>query len=181
MKVSETELPGVLVVKLDIFRDARGYFLETHNSARYAEAGIAQTFVQDNFSRSVKHTLRGLHFQEPFAQGKLVTVLDGAVFDVVVDVRRGSPTFGRWWGIDLVAEEGTQVWVPAGYAHGFCVTSDSALFSYKVTERYSRESERSILWSDPEIGIRWPTSAPLLSPKDAAAPTLRNAEVMPRY
>jgi dTDP-4-dehydrorhamnose 3,5-epimerase len=181
MKVTETELPGVLVIQLDLFKDPRGYFLETHNVRRYAEAGIKETFIQDNLSRSVRNTLRGLHFQEPFGQGKLVTVLDGSVFDVVVDVRRGSPTFGRWWGMELRAEEARQIWVPAGFAHGFAVTSDSALFSYKVTERYSKESERSILWNDPEIGIRWPIAEPLLSDKDAAAPTLRAAEVLPKY
>jgi dTDP-4-dehydrorhamnose 3,5-epimerase len=181
MKVSDTDLPGVKVIELDVFRDSRGYFMETHNAERYAKLGIADTFVQDNFSRSIRGTLRGLHYQEPFAQGKLVSVLDGAVFDVVVDIRRGSPTFGRWWGIELRADQPRQVWIPAGFAHGFCVTSETALFSYKVTERYSKESERSILWNDPALGIRWPVEAPLLSPKDAAAPTLRDAEVLPAY
>ena len=181
MKITDTELPGVKVIQLDVFKDARGYFLETHNIARYRDAGIPDTFIQDNLSRSVKNTLRGLHYQEPFAQGKLVTVLDGSVFDVVVDIRRGSPTFGRWWGMELRAEDARQIWIPAGYAHGFAVTSETALFQYKVTERYSKESERSLLWNDPEVGIRWPISEPLLSPKDAAAPTLRTAEVLPKY
>jgi dTDP-4-dehydrorhamnose 3,5-epimerase len=181
MKVSDTELPGVKLIQLDLFRDPRGFFMETHNVERYAAAGIPDTFIQDNFSRSVKDTLRGLHYQEPFAQGKLVTVLDGSVYDVVVDIRRGSPTFGRWIGVELRAEAGLQVWIPAGFAHGFCVTSESALFSYKVTERYSRESERSILWNDPGIGIRWPVAEPLLSPKDAQAPVLTAAPVLPTF
>ncbi len=181
MKVLTTELPGVLVLEPRAFQDARGSFMEVFHSARYAAAGIPGTFVQDNLSRSVKGTLRGLHFQEPNGQGKLVQVLSGSVYDVVVDVRRGSPTFGRWTAMELTGENRLQLWVPPGFAHGFCVLSERADFFYKCTDFYSPTSERSIAWNDPELAIPWPVSAPLLSPKDAAAPGLKDAPVLPVF
>src|SRR5438874_609819 len=146
MNVAETELAGVLVIEPRVFSDERGLFLETYSAERYAALGLPVRFVQDNFSRSVRGTLRGLHFQEPHAQGKLVQVTRGSVFDVVVDVRRGSPTFGKWIGVDLDGETARQMWIPAGFAHGFCVTSDVADFWYKCTTPYAPGSERCIRW-----------------------------------
>jgi dTDP-4-dehydrorhamnose 3,5-epimerase len=182
VKVSETALPGVLVVEPRVFADDRGFFFESYQVERYAGAGIARPFVQDNFSRSVRGTLRGLHFQEPKAQGKLVQVMRGSVYDVVVDVRRGSPTFARWIGFELSGETPKQVWIPPGFAHGFCVTSDSADFHYKCTAPYAPEAERSIRWDDPALAIAWPVAhPPLLSAKDAAAPLLADAPVLPSY
>ena len=181
MKVTPTELPEVLLVEPRVFGDARGFFLETFQAERYATAGIPGHFVQDNLSRSAKGTLRGLHFQEPRAQGKLVLVLHGAVWDVAVDVRRGSPRFGRWVGLELSEENRRQLWIPPGFAHGFCVVSDTADFFYKCTELYAPETERVVRWDDPALGIRWPIAAPLLSAKDRAAPTLADAPVLPVY
>jgi dTDP-4-dehydrorhamnose 3,5-epimerase len=181
MKITETALPGVLVIEPRMFVDERGFFLETYQSERYGAHGVPTTFVQDNFSRSVRGTLRGLHFQEPKAQGKLVQVTHGAVLDVVVDVRRGSPTFGKWVGVELSGDQPRQMWIPPGFAHGFCVTSERADFWYKCTTPYSPEAERSIRWDDPSIGIVWPVSQPLLSKKDAAAPLLADAPVLPAY
>jgi dTDP-4-dehydrorhamnose 3,5-epimerase len=181
MNLRETSLPGVVVIEPRIFRDERGAFAETFHAQRYAEAGIAGPFVQDNFSRSRKGTLRGLHFQEPEAQGKLVQVLRGKVFDVAVDVRRGSPTFGQWLGLELDGETLRQLWVPPGFAHGFCVLSDEAEFVYKCTALYAPKAERSIRWDDPELAIAWPLTEPLLSPKDAAAPLLCDAPLLPSY
>jgi dTDP-4-dehydrorhamnose 3,5-epimerase len=181
VKVLATELPGVLVLEPRAFEDSRGSFMELFHVGRYAEAGIPGAFVQDNLSRSVKGSLRGLHFQEPHGQGKLVQVLAGSVYDVVVDVRRGSPTFGRWTAMELTAENRLQLWVPPGFAHGFCVLSERADFFYKCTDFYSPTSERSIAWNDPDLAIPWPVSAPLLSPKDAAAPRLKDAPVLPVF
>jgi len=181
VKVTPTQLPGVLLVEPKVFRDARGFFLETFHVERYAAAGIPGPFVQDNLSRSGKGTLRGLHFQEPQAQGKLVQVLRGAVFDVAVDVRKGSPHFGRWVGVELNDENRHQLWIPSGFAHGFCVLSDSADFFYKCTALFAPEAERAIRWDDPALGIRWPVEAPRLSTKDAAAPRLSEALVLPDY
>lgn len=173
MKVTETALPGVLLIEPRVFRDDRGYFMETYNAVRYAQHGVPTAFVQDNFSQSVRGTLRGLHYQDPRPQGKLVQCLRGSVFDVVVDIRRGSPTFGKWVGYELSDENAHQMWVPPGFAHGFYVKSESAFFSYKVTDYWVKEAEFSLAWNDPEIGIEWPLSGPpLLSPKDAAAPGL---------
>jgi dTDP-4-dehydrorhamnose 3,5-epimerase len=180
MKIIETELPGVLVLEPRVFSDDRGFFLETFHVTRYAAAGIPTEFPQDNLSRSVRGTLRGLHFQEPHGQGKLVQVIRGAVFDVAVDIRRGSPTFGRWIGVELSDAAPRQMWIPPGFAHGFCVTSESADFHYKCTTLYAPEAERSIRWDDPQIGIVWPVREPILSKKDAAAPTLAEAPVLPR-
>ena len=181
MKVVPSELPEVLVIEPVVHGDSRGFFYELFQSGRYAAAGLASSFVQDNVSRSVKNTLRGLHFQEPKAQGKLVQVLRGTVFDVAVDVRRGSPRFGRWVGVELSEATARQLWIPAGFAHGFCVLSDSADFFYKCTEVYSPETERTILWNDPAIGIRWPVSEPILSGKDRNGSTLADAPVLPSF
>jgi dTDP-4-dehydrorhamnose 3,5-epimerase len=181
LTVVETALPGVLLIEPRVFGDARGFFLETFHAARYAEYGIRMPFVQDNWSRSVRGTLRGLHFQEPHAQGKLVQVVQGAVFDVAVDVRRGSPAFGRWVGYELSAENKRQLWVPPGFAHGFVVLSDSCDFLYKCTDVYRPDAERAIAWNDPALGIDWHVATPILSPKDAAAPRLADAPVLPVY
>ncbi len=181
MKVTETPLPGVLLFEPQVFGDARGFFMETFQAHRYAEAGVRASFVQDNLSRSVKGTLRGLHLQEPRPQGKLVQALAGAVFDVAVDVRKGSPHFGKWYGVELSEANRRQLWIPPGFAHGFCVLSDSADFSYKCSELYAPESERSVLWNDPDLGIDWPVKEPLLSKKDAGAPRLKDASVLPAY
>ena len=172
MKVEHTALPGVLILEPKVFGDARGFFMETWNRSRYAEAGLPGEFVQDNVSYSRHGVLRGLHYQSPRAQGKLVHVLEGEVFDVAVDVRVGSPTFGRWAGATLSAQNRRQLWIPPGFAHGFCVTGETALFCYKCTELYAPEHEGSILWNDPAIGIAWPLEHPTLSAKDAAAPPL---------
>jgi dTDP-4-dehydrorhamnose 3,5-epimerase len=181
MRVVPTELPEVLILEPRVHGDSRGFFYETFQAGRYAGVGISGPFVQDNLSRSVRGTLRGLHFQEPRAQGKLVQVLRGTVWDVAVDVRRGSPRFGRWIALDLSETTPRQLWIPPGFAHGFCVLSDSADFFYKCTELYSPESERSVAWDDPAIGIAWPVEEPLLSPKDRAAPRLADAPVLPVF
>ncbi|WP_257455746.1 dTDP-4-dehydrorhamnose 3,5-epimerase [Archangium lipolyticum] len=181
MKVLETELPGVLLLEPRAFEDARGVFMEVFHAGRYAEVGIRAAFVQDNLSRSVKGTLRGLHFQEPHGQGKLVQVLSGTVYDVVVDIRRGSPAFGRWLGLELSAENRRQLWIPPGFAHGFCVLSERADFFYKCTDVYVPTADRGLLWNDPDLAIPWPVTSPLLSPKDAAAPRLKDAPVLPLY
>ena len=172
MKVTPAALPGLLVVEPEVRSDARGYFFESYSARRYDEAGIPPAFVQDNVSLSQRGVLRGLHYQHPFAQGKLVGVLRGEVFDVAVDVRRGSPTFGRWLGTCLSAENKRQLYIPPGFAHGFLVTSPDALFAYKCTEYYRAEAERCIRWNDPAIGIAWPIDAPVVSPKDSGASTL---------
>jgi len=175
------ELPEVLMVDPPVHGDSRGFFYEAFQARRYAEAGITGPFVQDNLSRSVRGTLRGLHFQEPRGQGKLVQVLRGTVWDVAVDVRRGSPRFGRWVGMELSEATPRQLWIPAGFAHGFCVLSESADFFYKCTELYAAECDRSIAWNDPAIGITWPLKEPLLSAKDRAAPRLAEAPVLPVF
>ena len=184
MNATPTALPEVLVLEPRIFRDERGAFFEIWKEASYRELGIALPFVQYNVSHSVRGTLRGLHFQEPTAQGKLVQVLAGAVWDVAVDVRRGSPRFGRHVGLELDGEQARQLWIPPGFAHGFYVLSERATFLYKCTAAYAPAHERSIRWDDPGLGIPWPIPAgsrPLLSPKDAAAPTLADSEILPAY
>lgn len=172
MNVSPCALEGPLVIDPKVFGDARGFFVESWNKERYRQAGIAGEFVQDNFSFSCRHTLRGMHAQNPRCQGKLVSVWQGEVWDVVVDLRRSSPTFGRWYGLTLSAENKRQFWVPPGFAHGFVVTSETALFHYKCTELYSPKDEVGFLWNDPAVGIPWPTTTPILSPRDAQAPRL---------
>jgi dTDP-4-dehydrorhamnose 3,5-epimerase len=172
MNVVATELPGVVILEPRRFRDDRGFFFESFNEARYAEAGLPARFVQDNLSYSEPGVLRGLHYQLPNAQGKLVSVLHGEVFDVTVDIRKGSPTFGKWIGVTLSFENGRQLYIPEGFAHGFLVTGDCAIFHYKCTAPYDPKSEGSIAWDDPAIGVDWPRKDVRLSPKDAAAPRL---------
>ncbi len=174
MDLIETHIPGVVILEPRVFGDARGFFMETWNQARYAEAGLPETFVQDNLSSSRRGVLRGLHFQHPNAQGKLVYVLQGEVFDVAVDIRRGSPTFGQSVSAVLSSVKKRQFYVPPGFAHGFCVTSETALFAYKCTELYSPTDEASLLWNDPALGIDWPIAAPDLSDKDRIALPLSN-------
>jgi dTDP-4-dehydrorhamnose 3,5-epimerase len=181
MKVIEMQLPGVLLIEPNVFGDGRGFFMETFHAERYEQLGILGPFVQDNFSRSVRGTLRGLHFQEPRAQGKLVQVLGGEIYDIAVDVRRGSPTFARWVAVHLSASNRRQLWVPPGFAHGFCVLSESADCIYKCTDLYSPATEHVVAWNDPELAIPWPVEDPLLSEKDATAPTLSSAPVLPQY
>jgi dTDP-4-dehydrorhamnose 3,5-epimerase len=176
-QVMQTPLAGVLVLEPKVFGDARGFFFESFNARDFEQAtGLKETFVQDNHSKSAKGVLRGLHYQVQHAQGKLVRVTQGAVFDVAVDIRQGSPTFGQWVGQELSAENKKQLWIPAGLAHGFLVTSESAEFLYKTTDYYHPEFERSLLWSDPAIGIEWPLhlldAPPLLAAKDASASVL---------
>ncbi len=176
MKLIETALPDVMVIEPDVFADERGYFLETYRAARYVEAGITGTFVQDNLSYSKHGVLRGLHLQNPRAQTKLVYVPSGEIFDVAVDVRRGSPSFGRWVGIRLSSDNRHQLYIPAGFAHGFCVLSDWAHVIYKCTDVYDPAAEVSVLWNDPDIGIDWPVRDSRLSPKDGAAPSLKDID-----
>ena len=183
MKIIEIELPGVKIIEPDVFPDSRGYFLETFQEKRYREFGIDVTFVQDNLSYSTMGTLRGLHYQYPHAQAKLVQVLQGEVLDVIVDVRRGSPTFGHWSGIGLSEENHRQLFVPEGFAHGYCVLSDKAVFSYKCSDFYTPECEKGVLWSDPGVGVDWPVKVPVLSEKDAQYPLLKNIpdQDLPEY
>jgi dTDP-4-dehydrorhamnose 3,5-epimerase len=183
MKVTQTKLHGVLIIEPDVFGDARGFFIETFSGKRYEEAGLSQPFVQDNISFSTKGILRGLHFQNPHAQGKLVQVLSGEVLDVAVDIRVGSPDFGQWFGETLSAENHKQMYIPPGFAHGFCVLSDNALFSYKCTDYYSPATEGGIIWNDPDIGIAWPIDTPKVSKKDTNCPRLKDIpkDKLPRY
>ena len=167
MDVIKTVLPGVLVFEPRVYEDPRGYFLETFHRQRYHDSGIMADFVQDNISSSSQGTLRGLHYQHPKGQGKLVQVLEGSVYEVALDIRPNAPTFGQWYGIDLTAEKHNQMYIPPGFAHGFYVTSKRALFSYKCTEYYSPNTEGGIVWNDPDLGIQWPlTGEPILSDKD---------------
>jgi dTDP-4-dehydrorhamnose 3,5-epimerase len=174
VKLLPTALPEVIVIKPRVFGDARGFFLETWNARAFGQAGIDATFVQDNHSRSAKGVLRGIHYQVRQTQGKLVRVVQGAVFDVAVDVRRGSPTFGRWVGEELSEANARMMWVPPGFAHGFLVLSDSADFLYKCTDFYAPEYERTLAWNDPAVGVEWPLGGmmPTVSTKDAAGALL---------
>ena len=174
MRVTSTALEGLLIIDPQIFADERGLFAETWSSDRYAAAGIPTSFAQDNVSRSTRGVLRGLHLQHPHEQGKLVHAAEGEVYDVAVDVRMGSPTFGAWFGYRLSGDSLRQLYVPEGFAHGFCVTSSHAVFSYKCTASYSRENELGIRWDDPDLAIPWPVSRPILSEKDATLPFLRD-------
>ena len=183
MNVIQTELPGVLILEPKVFGDPRGYFLETWSRTRYEEAGIMGPFVQDNVAFSRKGILRGLHLQHPRSQGKLVQVLSGEVVDVVVDVRVGSPSFGRWVAERLSESNRRQMYIPPGLAHGYCVVSETALFSYKCTDFYSPATELGILWNDPDLAIDWSVAAPLVSPRDAGHPRLRDIpdHKLPRF
>lgn len=172
MNVRPLAIPDVRLLQPRLFRDARGSFAEVWSRERYAEAGVPTEFVQDNVSRSRRGVVRGLHFQHPRGQGKLISVLDGEVFDVAVDVRVGSETFGRWVGQHLSSETGEQLWIPAGFAHGFMVLSGWAVFSYKCTDYYAPDAERTVRWDDPELAIGWPAVDPVLSGKDRDAPRL---------
>lgn len=181
MKVKATSLPDLLIVEPDVYGDSRGFFTETYQQRRYAEHGIDRIFVQDNLSRSTKGTLRGLHFQINSPQAKLVQVIEGEVFDVAVDVRPNSPFFGQWEGMLLSDQNMRQFYIPEGFAHGFCVLSETALFAYKCTAYYDPTDEGGILWSDPDIGINWPIETPILSDKDQSFPLLKSlkADALP--
>jgi dTDP-4-dehydrorhamnose 3,5-epimerase len=181
--VLPTKVDGVYIVEPQVFFDDRGYFLETYHQRRYAESGINCDFVQDNLSRSVRGTLRGLHYQMEYAQAKLIQVIKGTVFDVVVDIRRGSPGFGQWAGVNLSDENKRQLFVPEGFAHGFCVLSEVADVVYKCSDFYVPEDEGGILWSDPDLAIDWPVEKPLLSDKDSRLPCLADLppERLPLY
>ncbi|MBR0687402.1 dTDP-4-dehydrorhamnose 3,5-epimerase [Bradyrhizobium manausense] len=181
MNVIKTDLPEVLIIEPKLFGDQRGFFLETYQFERYAQNGVAQPFVQDNLSRSRHGVLRGLHLQNPGAQGKLVTALRGRVLDVAVDVRVGSPNFGRHVAVELNEDNRRQLWVPRGFAHGFAVLSETADFFYKCDALYSPKDEISVRWNDPAIGIDWGLADPSLSPKDADAPLLADVKNLPRY
>jgi dTDP-4-dehydrorhamnose 3,5-epimerase len=173
-----TALPGVVLIEPDVHRDGRGYFIETYHAAKYRAGGIDGPFVQDNMTQSAGGTVRGLHLQSQHPQGKLIRVIEGEIYDVAVDVRRGSPTFGRWVGVTLSADNFAQCYVPPGFAHGFCVVSPLALVEYKCTDLYDPTSEIGIAWNDPALGIRWPIADPILSDRDRRNPLL--AEVIDR-
>ena len=182
MRVVPTALPGVLIVESPVFGDARGFFTEVYHAEKFAAIGLSTTFAQDNHSRSVRHTLRGLHYQLEHPQGKLVRAVTGSIFDTVVDVRRSSSTFGQWIGVTLTEGDGRQLWIPPGFAHGFLVLSEIADMSYKCTTVHHSASDRCIAWNDGQIGIDWPLppgATPLLSGKDAAAHALSSADLYP--
>ncbi len=183
MNIFETDIDDVLIIEPDVFKDNRGFFLETYQEKRYIEAGIKSDFIQDNLSYSVRGTLRGLHYQLPNAQAKMVQVIKGEIYDVAVDIRRGSPAFGQWVGVHLSGDNKRQLFIPEGFAHGFCVLSETALFTYKCSDYYSPESEKGILWSDPDLGIDWPINDPILSDKDGKYVCLNDAkpEYLPVY
>jgi dTDP-4-dehydrorhamnose 3,5-epimerase len=174
MKIEPTSIPDVLVLEPGAFEDSRGFFMEIYHRDRYAAFGIDTDFVQDNLSVSHRGTIRGLHFQHPHGQAKLVQVLDGEVFDVAVDVRRGSPGFGEWTCVELSGVNRRQLFIPEGFAHGFCVVSDRAILHYKCGDFYTPSAERGIIWDDPDLGVSWPASDPLLSAKDASYGRLRD-------
>jgi dTDP-4-dehydrorhamnose 3,5-epimerase len=180
MKLTPTDLPDVLLIEPRVFADERGFFFESYNRRALAEVGLVGEFVQDNHSRSKRGVLRGLHYQIAHAQGKLVRVISGEVFDVAVDIRRSSPTFGRWTGMTLSADNKRMLWIPPGFAHGFLVTSDVAEFLYKTTDYWYPEFERTLLWNDPALGVEWPLAgAPTVAAKDAAGRPLALADVYP--
>ncbi|HGM5514886.1 dTDP-4-dehydrorhamnose 3,5-epimerase [Stenotrophomonas maltophilia] len=176
MKVVETRLQGCKILEPAVFGDARGYFFESWNAGRFAEHGLPAAFVQSNISSSSRGVLRGLHYQWPRSQGKLVTVLEGEVYDVAVDIRRGSPTFGQWEALVLSAENRRQFWIPEGFAHGFAVLSETALFHYLCTDVYVKEADAAVRWNDADIAVDWPVSAPTLSAKDEIAPFLKDID-----
>ncbi|MFN2225589.1 MAG: dTDP-4-dehydrorhamnose 3,5-epimerase [Anaerolineae bacterium] len=174
---TQLEIPGLVLVEPQRLGDERGFFMELFKASEFADQGLPPAFVQDNLSHSTRGVLRGLHYQvQPRAQGKLLTALSGRIFDVAADIRHGSPTYGRWLGVELTAENGIMFYVPPGFAHGYCVLSHSATLLYKVTDEYAPECERGIIWNDPQIGVEWPITEPLLSPRDADLPPLHEAE-----
>lgn len=171
------EIPEIILIEPKVFKDDRGFFLETYKYSDFHQAGITEKFLQDNHSKSIKNVLRGLHFQKsPKAQGKLVRCIKGRIWDVGVDIRKGSPTYAKWVGVELSETNGYMLYIPAGFAHGFCVLSEEAEVQYKCTEEYSTEHDRGIIWNDPQIGITWPIVLPILSDKDASLPLLKNAD-----
>lgn len=183
MRIFDTAIPGVLKIEPAIFKDDRGHFLEVYHSERYSLDGIALPFLQDNLSRSTGRVLRGLHYQLGRPQAKLIMAVEGEIFDVAVDIRKGSPTFGKWTAVTLSSTNLFQMFIPAGFAHGFCVLSDTAVVLYKCTDLYAPEEERGLRWNDPSVGIEWPVAAPVLSAKDAAYPFLKDVspEDLPDY
>ena len=183
MIVKETTLKDLLLIEPACYGDRRGFFMETWHRERYKQLGIEAEFVQDNLSLSARGVLRGLHFQNPFGQDKLAYVLEGEVFDVAVDIRRGSPTFGQWEGFYLSGDNKKQLFVPKGFAHGFCVLSETVIFAYKCSDYYAPAAEKGILWNDSQIGIKWPVEEPLLSDKDQGLPLLKDLkkEELPVY
>ena len=180
-KFRELEIPGVFLIEADVFRDDRGFFLESYHSERFAEHGIDLHFVQDNHSRSAGGVLRGLHAQVNYPQAKLIRVVRGSIFDVAVDIRRGSPTFGQHVAVELSAESLAQFFIPAGFAHGFYVASEGADVEYKCSQHYRADDEIAIRWNDPSLSIPWPSASPILSPKDAKAPNLEEIPSLPSY
>jgi dTDP-4-dehydrorhamnose 3,5-epimerase len=181
LNIKKTSLPGVLLIEPKVFTDERGFFMETYNLDAFRAAGIPDEFVQDNHSRSARGVLRGLHYQEPNAQGKLVRCTRGAIFDVAVDIRRGSPSFAKWFGLELSDANKLMLWIPPGFAHGFCALEDDSDLVYKCTTLYDPTSDRAILWNDPDVGIEWPITEPVLSKKDAGAPRLVEAALLPTH
>jgi dTDP-4-dehydrorhamnose 3,5-epimerase len=183
MKFIETSLPGCVVIEPQVFGDTRGFFFESYHEAKFQAGGIDRRFVQSNVSRSSRGVLRGLHYQWPRPQGKLVSVLDGEVYDVAVDIRRGSATFGQWTAVMLTGKNHRHFWIPEGFAHGFCVVSEHATFSYQCTQLYDAQADASVRWDDPAIGIDWPVSSPILSEKDNKALLLADiaADRLPEF
>jgi dTDP-4-dehydrorhamnose 3,5-epimerase len=175
IKHIKTDIPGVLLLEPKVFEDSRGFFMETFHQKKYAEAGIDHAFIQDNYSHSTQGTLRGLHYQHKHPQGKLIYVITGEIFDVAVDIRQGSPTFGQWVGQYLSDQNKRQIFIPEGFAHGFCVISETADVLYKATDLYNPDDEYGVLWSDPDIGIDWPVEVPIVSDKDKQYSRLRDA------
>ena len=183
MRILEAELEGVLIIEPDVFSDSRGFFMETYHQKRYADQGLKEIFVQDNLSYSARGTLRGLHYQHPHGQAKLVQAVSGEIYDVAVDIRRGSPNFGQWIGAQLSDEDRQQLYIPEGFAHGYCVLSETAFVMYKCSGFYAPDHEKGILWSDPGLGIAWTIENPLLSDKDGLSPCLHDVdpESLPLY
>ncbi len=181
MNVIETAIPGVLLIEPEFHPDHRGYFMETFHRDKFAAMGLDVEFVQDNHSSSKKNTIRGLHYQVPRSQGKLVRVVRGAIMDVAVDIRKGSPTFGKWVSVTLTEENRRQLWLPPGFTHGFCTLSETADLIMKCTTTYEKENLHLIAWNDPDIGIDWPISDPILSEKDSHSPKLADVKVFPQY
>ncbi|MCP4754878.1 MAG: dTDP-4-dehydrorhamnose 3,5-epimerase [Proteobacteria bacterium] len=176
MEIETTDIPGVLLITPKVYEDDRGFFQESYNRKAYQEAGIEENFVQDNHSKSIRGVVRGLHYQKEYPQGKLIRVVQGEILDVIVDIRKGSPTFARWTAIVVSDENKKQVWIPVGLAHGFAVLSETAETFYKTTDYYHPEDEKGILWNDPQLDIDWRTDSPILSPKDEILPLLHQAE-----
>ncbi len=176
IKTELLSIPGVILITPQVFGDERGFFKETWNQPIYAECGISETFVQDNLSKSSKGVLRGLHYQNPNPQGKLVYVIEGEIYDVVADIRVGSPTYGQWVSVELTDKNHKQLYVPPGFAHGFCVLSDTAIITYKCTTAYDAEADAGIAWNDPDLNVDWPVVTPSLSDKDIKAPLLSNID-----